>query len=40
MWFVLTQGLGVLWMITRGANRPEGAKIAEAIAAVAKDSGA
>jgi AcrR family transcriptional regulator len=40
MWFVLTQGLGVLWMITRGANLPDGAKIAEAIAAVAKDSGA
>ncbi len=35
LYFVLAQGLGVLWMITRGDNLPDGARLGEAIAAIA-----
>ncbi|WP_406230898.1 TetR/AcrR family transcriptional regulator [Nocardia sp. NBC_01009] len=37
LYFVLTQGLGVLWMITRGKNLPDGARLTEAIAVLAQD---
>ncbi|MFQ6393000.1 TetR/AcrR family transcriptional regulator [Nocardia sp. KC 131] len=37
LYFMLTQGLGVLWMITRGKNLPDGARLTEAIAILAQD---
>jgi len=38
LYFVLTQGLGILWTITRGGNLPDGARLTKAIAALAGDS--
>ncbi|MEV5832501.1 TetR/AcrR family transcriptional regulator [Nocardia sp. NPDC052112] len=38
LYFVLTQGLGILWTITRGANLPDGARLTKAIAALADES--
>ncbi|MGY4099336.1 hypothetical protein ACW2Q0_07210 [Nocardia sp. R16R-3T] len=38
LYFVLTQGLGILWTITRGDNLPDGARLAKAIAALADES--
>jgi AcrR family transcriptional regulator len=35
LYFVLTQGLSVLWMITHGNNLPDGARLVEAVAALA-----
>ncbi|MEV6137660.1 TetR/AcrR family transcriptional regulator [Nocardia sp. NPDC051990] len=38
LYFMLTQGLGILWTITRGRNLPDGARMAKAIAALAGES--
>jgi AcrR family transcriptional regulator len=35
LYFVLTQGLGVLWVITGGTNLPDGARLALAVEALA-----
>ncbi|MEU0505300.1 TetR/AcrR family transcriptional regulator [Nocardia sp. NPDC005998] len=38
LYFVLTQGLGILWTITSGSTLPDGARLAKAIAALARES--
>lgn len=38
LYFVLTQGLGILHTITRSGNLPDGARLAKAIAALAHES--
>ncbi|MFI6361910.1 TetR family transcriptional regulator [Nocardia sp. NPDC050630] len=38
LYFVLTQGLGILWTISHGRNLPDGARLATAIAALAGES--